>query len=305
MNTFEKARRFIYRNARPLDLYVFRYYFENGSADDVMTALSAYQNPDGGFGWGLESDNFNPDSIPMGVWKATEYIKKAGGLRPDDPINKGILKYLSSGSDFDAEHEQWLNTVPSNNSSHCAVWWKYPEGGSTFEYNPTAALAGYIIKYADKQSELYKKGVRIAKSAANWFIKSAPLERHIAGCFMSLYNYCTEAGNIPFDSKEYLKKLNEIIDRSICRDVSRWGEYIPKPSTFFTLDNKKFYSEKFKELCIAECGFIKSSQLPDGSYSVPWQWANDHKEWYIAENWIKAELTIDNMLFLREFDALE
>lgn len=304
MNTFEKARRFIYRNARPLDIAVFRYHFENGSADDAVTALSAYQNPDGGFGWGLESDNFNPDSIPMGAWKATEYIKRIGGLKPDDPVIKGILNYLSSGADFDTEHDQWLNTVPTNNSCPCAVWWKYPENGSTFEYNPTAALAGFIIKYAEKKSYLYEKGIQIAKDAANWFINNAPLERHIAGCFMSLYDYCEKADNMPFDGEAYLKKLNEIIDGSICRDVSRWGEYIPRPSTFFTLNDKRFYNDGFKELCLAECEYIRSTQLPDGSFNVPWNWYNDCKEWYIAENWIKAEIAIDNMLFLREFDAL-
>lgn len=306
MNTFEKARGFIYRNARPIDLAVFKYYFENGSADDVMTALSAYQNPDGGFGWGLEADNFNHNSLPMGVWKATEYIRKIeDDIDTDNSIIKGILKYLSSGLDFDIEHEQWRNTVPTNNSSPCAIWWKYSENGSAFEYNPTAALAGSIIKYADKESDLYEKGVQIAKNAANWFINNAPLERHIAGCFMSLYNYCEEAENMPFDGEAVFAKINEIIDNSICRDVSRWGEYIPKPSTFFTMTYKKFYNEKFKELCITECEYIKNSQLPDGSFNVPWNWCNDHKEWFIAENWIKAEIAIDNMLFLREFDALD
>lgn len=304
MNTFDKARRFIYRNARPPDLAVFRFYFENGSLSDVTAALSAYQNQDGGFGWGLESDNFNRNSLPMGVWKATEYIRKTGGLEPDDPIAEGILKYLSSGSDFDIEHNQWLNTVPTNNSSPCAVWWKYPENGSVFEYNPTAALAGFIIKYADKKSALYEKGVQIAEEAANWFIMNAPLERHIAVCFMSLYDYCDDAGNMPFDSETYLAKLNEIIEGSVCSDVSRRGEYIPKPSTFFTPANKRFYNEKFKELCSVECEYIKNTQLSDGSYSVPWQWYGDCKEWYIAENWIKAQITIDNMIFLRDFDDL-
>ncbi len=304
MNTFEKARSFIYRNARPVDLAVFRYHFENGSADDVMTALSAYQNSDGGFGMGLEADNFNQNSLPMGVWKATEYIKKTGGAEADNLIIKGIMKYLSSGADFDIEHEQWLNTVPTNNTSPCAIWWKYPENGSTFEYNPTAALAGYIIKYADKNTDLYEKGVRVAENAANWFINNAPLERHIAGCFMSLYNYCEEAGDMPFDGEAVFAKINEIIERSICSDISRWGEYIPRPSTFFTIDNKRFYNEKFKELCTAECEYIKNSQLPDGSFNVPWNWYSDHKEWYIAENWIKAEIAIDNMLFLREFGSL-
>lgn len=50
MNTYERTRAFILRNARPIDLAVFKYYFENGSKEDVITALSAYQNPDGGFG---------------------------------------------------------------------------------------------------------------------------------------------------------------------------------------------------------------------------------------------------------------
>lgn len=41
---FEKARAFLYRNARPLDLALFRYFFENGPQEDVMRALAAYQN---------------------------------------------------------------------------------------------------------------------------------------------------------------------------------------------------------------------------------------------------------------------
>lgn len=172
-----------------------------GSAKDVMTALSAYQNPDGGFGWGLETDNFNQNSQPMGVQKATEYIKKSGGLDPNALIIQGILKYLSSGSDFDVEHEQWLNTVPSNNLSPRAIWWKYSENGSTFEYNPTAALAGFVIKYTNQQNDLYEKCIKIAKDAADWFIKSAPSECHIANCFISLYEYCEEANNISFDSE--------------------------------------------------------------------------------------------------------
>lgn len=49
MNNFKKAKGFVYRNARPLDLARFRFHFENGSADEVLYALSFYQNDDGGF----------------------------------------------------------------------------------------------------------------------------------------------------------------------------------------------------------------------------------------------------------------
>lgn len=303
MNTYEKARRFIYRNARPLDLAVYKYHFENGSSEDVIAALSAYQNPDGGFGWGLEADNFNPLSTPMGVWKATEYIREAGGLEPSNPIIQGILRYLESGDGFDEAHNQWMNTVPSNNDCPCAIWWKYTENGSQFEYNPTAALAGFIVRYAKKGSALYEKGIQIVKEAADWFINDAPVERHIARCFITMYDDCKDAGVMPFDGKALLCKLDEIADKSICRDTSRWWEYIPRPSEFIKSRESRFYNADLEAICRAECEYIKSTQLPDGSFYVPWTWGNDHKEWYVAENWCKSSITIENMLFLREFDT--
>lgn len=304
MSAFENARKFIYRNARPIDLALWQYNFENGSKEAVLKALSAYQNSDGGFGWGLEADNFNPASLPMGVWKATEYLEKIGGADPNHPIVSGILKYLSSGSDFEEVHRQWLNVVPSNNDCPCAMWWKYHESGSQFEYNPTAALAGFIIRYAEWGSALYEKGVALAKEAAEWFISDAPIERHIAGCFISLYNYCKEADVMPFDGDAVMEKMHKIVEASICRDTKKWGEYMPTPSTFISSKLSPFYVG-FEELCRVECEYIKNTQLPDGSFNVPWTWCNDYKEWQVAENWCKSIITMENMLFLREFDIPE
>ena len=48
--TYEKAKAFMYRNARPLDLARFQYHFEHGSKESVLNALNYYQNEDGGFG---------------------------------------------------------------------------------------------------------------------------------------------------------------------------------------------------------------------------------------------------------------
>lgn len=76
--TFGKARVFIYRNARPVDLARWRYHFEDGNREDVLTALAAYQNADGGFGHGLEADNFNPNSNPMHTWNACEILREIG-----------------------------------------------------------------------------------------------------------------------------------------------------------------------------------------------------------------------------------
>ncbi|MDR1558441.1 MAG: hypothetical protein LBS84_01860 [Clostridiales bacterium] len=72
--TFDRARAFIYRNARPLDITRFQVHFENGSKDAVLTALAAYQNEDGGFGHALEPDAWNPNSSPIQTWTATGYM---------------------------------------------------------------------------------------------------------------------------------------------------------------------------------------------------------------------------------------
>lgn len=301
MTVYEKSRAFIYRNARPIDLAVFRHEFENAPADDIITALSAFQNPDGGFGHAIEPDNFNPLSVPMGAWKATEYIRDAGGLPASHPIIKGILRYLDSGDGFDTEHDQWANTVPSNNSAPCAIWWKYPENGGEFKYNPTAALAGFIVRYAEKGSALYGKGVKLVSEAADWYIKNAPIEQHVAHCFITMDEDCKSAGETPYDREALLKKLDEIVDKSVCREPARWWEYLPRPSAFIDSRRSRFYHPDLEALCLAECKFISDTQNPDGSFYVPWTWCNDHTEWYVAENWCKAIVTIDNLRFLREF----
>ncbi|MGN0675876.1 MAG: hypothetical protein ACI4KG_08980, partial [Oscillospiraceae bacterium] len=124
MTEFENSRQFVYRNARPLDLARWQYHFENGSKESVLHALSFYQNGDGGFGHGLEPDFLNPNSTPMATWTATEILSEIQLNDKNHPIVAGILHYLESGADFDTEHNQWMNTVPTNNDYPHAVWWE-------------------------------------------------------------------------------------------------------------------------------------------------------------------------------------
>ena len=73
--------------------------FENGSKEEVLKALSVYQNEDGGFGSALEPDCWNPNSAPVQTWVATEIIREIELDDQEDqehPVIQGILKYLSS-----------------------------------------------------------------------------------------------------------------------------------------------------------------------------------------------------------------
>jgi len=75
----------------------------------VLTALSVYQNADGGFGHALETDSWNPNSVPIQTWVATEILREIGFADKTRPIIQGILRYLDSGEDFNGPF--WFNTL--------------------------------------------------------------------------------------------------------------------------------------------------------------------------------------------------
>src|SRR5438876_1106086 len=58
------AADFLAAHARLLDQQRFRHLCGAGDAEAALTALAAYRNPDGGYGWGLEPDLRSPESQP-------------------------------------------------------------------------------------------------------------------------------------------------------------------------------------------------------------------------------------------------
>lgn len=100
IQAFEKARAFIYRNARPLDLARFQYHLEDGDKAAVMQALSFYQNEDGGFGHGVEADCWNPHSITIHVGTACRIILDIDFDDADHPVIQGLLRWCESGALF-------------------------------------------------------------------------------------------------------------------------------------------------------------------------------------------------------------
>lgn len=303
--TFEKARAFIYRNARPLDLARWQYHFEGGSKESVLTALAAYQNKDGGFGHALESDAWNPNSAPIQIWAATEILREIDFADSAHPIIKGVLLYLERGKDFNGHF--WYNTVKSNNDYPHAPWW-HTESDSTChnDYNPTACLSGFIIRFTDNKSELYQIGCRIAKEAYKSYIEQDLLnDMHTAACYVRLVQYCKEAGVTDIIDLPALKeKLLLQVKHSITQNTTEWeSSYICKPSQFFNDRENLFYDDN-KDIADYECEYIVKSQLDDGSWAIPWGWNGYPEEWAISKNWWKGNGVILNILYLKGMGRL-
>lgn len=299
MTTFDKARTFIYRNARPLDLARWRFHFEQGSAAEVLTALAFYQNPDGGFGHALEADCWNPASSPIQTWNAGCILMEVDAPR-EHPLVQGLLRYLGSGADFDETHRQWRNVVPSNNDHPRAVWWSYGETGSEFRYNPTAMLAGFALRYADAGSALYAKARQIADEAIAWCLEgSIHGEQHVLACFMQLWECMLRAG-LPV-SPAFDACLHEEIRRTVCTDPEKWRtEYVCHPSNLISSPESPFAAD-MADAIDAECAFLRETQGEDGAWPVNWQWWTPYTEFEVAANWWKSHIIIERMLFLKGF----
>src|SRR5450756_796414 len=136
---FQKIRNWMVRNARPLEISLWNHTFEEGSRTDVLWALGAYQNPDGGFGHALEPDCWNPVSSPLQTWTACTCLGKIGAPR-HDPLVRALIGYLQDGPDF--ADGLWRSTIPSNNEAPHAPWWGWVSNEASrgqWGYNPSAA----------------------------------------------------------------------------------------------------------------------------------------------------------------------
>lgn len=303
MTTYEKARTFIHRNARPLDLARWRFHFEGGSADEVLAALSFYQNADGGFGHAIEPDCWLPSSWPIGTWTACCILQEVDAPT-EHPIVQGVLRYLDSGADFDPAANQWLNTVPRANDHPHAVWWHYGENGSEFNYNPTAMLAGFALLHATPGTALHTKARRIAKEAIAWFPAHAPAgEQHVLNCFLRLWECLGHLGEtIPAD---FEAALHAAIRQTVCTDANKWHtEYVCHPSSLISGADSPFLKDIGMDAARAECVFLLETQQEDGSWPVVWKWWTPYPEYEVAANWWKSQIIMERMLFLRGFGAI-
>jgi hypothetical protein len=72
------AAAFMASHARLLERRRLAFLLGQGTAGDVLAALVAYRNSDGGFGWGLEPDLRSAESQPVGALRAFEMIAEIG-----------------------------------------------------------------------------------------------------------------------------------------------------------------------------------------------------------------------------------
>ena len=164
--TFNQIRRWVYQYARHLDITLWQYYFENGSKEAVIDALSVYQNEDGGF-CGLDPDCLNPESAPWStVNEAYGYLVELESVDKSSPLMQGIMRYVANTEHF-TEHG-WYWAIPSNNSYPCEDYMRFPNSpwfpdDWPPEKHNNGELTDFVLTHFSKDDEVYKKTLRMLK----------------------------------------------------------------------------------------------------------------------------------------------
>ena len=117
---------------------------------------------------------------------------------------------------------------------------------------------------------------------------------------------CKAAGRIDlFDESAFGQTLQRAVRALIGTDPQAWATgYVCTPSRFIRSPKSPFYpgSESLPE---QECDQMIQGRNADGVWEITWSWGAYEREFAIAENWWKANLVIENLLFLRAFDCIE
>lgn len=245
---YQRIRSWVYRNARPLDFTRWQFYFENGSKEAFLSVLAEYQNEDGGFAHALEPDCWNPNSSPyMTNWWSASELKELD-VDKNHPIIQGILKYLDSGVHF---NNGWTWSIPSNNDYPHAPWLSYNESGNIeWDTSVTTRLVGFILVYADKESQLYNKAVHLANTLIERF------NTFQDDAFFAMIGYrelltCIELANLEqqFNCDSLRKRLVKEEDKDeIEKELDQLVEKLKKKDVFNTgslyfVDGDKYIKE--------------------------------------------------------------
>ncbi len=136
-DTYQRARAFVYANARLLEQRLFAALFEGGSPGGVVDALRGYQNDDGGFGHGLEPDKRCPASLPGDVELALEMLVAAGAR--EERMVQRACGFLSGMADADGAVALATPVIEGYPRAEHWTEWTYVPG-----VFPTAGLAGLL-----------------------------------------------------------------------------------------------------------------------------------------------------------------
>lgn len=291
---FDRAAQFLMRSARPLEQALFRLHFGNGTAANVLRELTAFQNPDGGFGRALEMDLRTPDSSAIATTHALQTAREIG-LAADHELIRRTLDYLRTTCD--AGPHVWPIIPPTANNAPHAPWWTTQDltkAWNGFRANPTAELAGYFFVFGAPADEPFRQAV--LRGTLD-FLAVHPPDMHELLCYVRL----AEMVALPEAAQ---RTIADRVVATVERDPAKWPKYGLRPLTIVKSPASPYFAP-LREAVEANLDYWIAEQKDDGAWHPAWTWGNAFPEtWPVAKQEWQGVLTLDALKVLRAFGRM-
>ena len=289
---FEAAKSYIFTHGRKLEQVKYNYYFEDGSSDEVLNELKKFQNADGGYGHGLESDLRSKNSSVVATNHGLSICRELEVT--NHPMIPKALNFLMES------YDSVKHVFPIINSGVLDVpapwWWSgFQNFFNGFKINPTAEVVSHLLFYNHKLPDgLLDIVISRITSMESIDINS-----------MMCIRYLVESGKLDDSTKiEIIEKLVPLIKTQLTKEKN-WdgsGVYPLKVARFpgDVLENAVTEQQIQDNL-----KYDIDSQLEDGSWRLNWNWADvDKKSWDEAEKEWKGVFVLEKLLVFKAFDYL-
>ncbi|MEM1435940.1 MAG: hypothetical protein AAGG11_17915 [Pseudomonadota bacterium] len=292
---FCRARDGIFEHGRKLERLRFEHCFEHAGREAATAELATYQNPDGGFGNGIEPDFWLPDSSPMATTVGLQVARELG-LDAGHPIVDAALDYLSLT--FAADLRGWYAVPRTVNDYPHAPWWHRQPGVEpdphALRLNPGAEIVGYLLSWGRGD---FREWV------ADLVDGAGVLESHQLLC-------CLRLADAPGLDKTNREAVLELIRRSapaaIETDPSRWAGYCLKPLAAVPKPDALLF-EAFADPIAVQLDYEIEQQCEATGLWLPhWSWLTSYPEsWSLAKLRWAGIITLDTLRSLGHYDRIE
>lgn len=246
METFSQAAEFIWKNARLLERRLFAFHFAGGSRAAVLSALSAFQNADGGFGNALEPDIRCPDSQPVPVQHALEILDAVGFEELAAQRACDFLLTITT-------HEGGVPFVlPSVRNYPHAPWWQTQDHPPA-ALNPTASIAGLLHKNRFSHPWL--------DEASNYcwaHLRQSPLQDDYE--LAAIIRFLEHVPDRARAEKEFVRIGKRLQEGDFSKAVLRWAD---TPGSYC----RRFFSDSAVGAALDD---LVAGQREDGGWSIDW-----------------------------------
>ncbi len=259
---FDLAQQFIWKNARLVDRAVFACIFGNGSQQAVVSALKAYQNPDGGFGSALEPDKRDPHSQPQDVAVAFHILEKTGLFADPQAVRELVLPACNFLVTVTTGQGGVPFALPSVNEFPHAPWWTIPDNPPA-DLNPTAEIAGLLLQ-AGVEHPWLERAVSycwqaIAESEADAFHEVIPM-----------IDFLEHAPDRARAQAELQRITARIRQPGVVEYDPQAGGYVKMPLDWAPFPSS-FCRPLFDDATLRQhLAALAARQQPDGSWPISW-----------------------------------